>query len=140
MEIKAYIAGEEQELLDLYTSVGWTAYTDDPAALEEGVRNSLLTLGAYEGMELVGLIRVVGDGQTIVYIQDILVKPEHQRKGIGTALIRAVLERFNHVRQIILTTDNTPKTVSFYRAMGFAELDQIGCCGFMRIPGLPAGE
>ncbi len=63
-------------------------------------RHSLLVLAAWEDGELAGLIRAVGDGATIVFIQDILVAPERQRRGIGTALLRALLERFNGVRQI----------------------------------------
>ena len=76
---------------------------------------------------------MVGDGHTIVFIQDILVFPDCQRKGIGTALIKAVLERYKDVRQIELATDNTPKTVAFYKAMGFKEFSEIGCAAFMRI-------
>ena len=132
MDIREYKNYKEQEILNLYTSVGWTAYTDNPASLRAGFENSLLTLAAYEGDTLLGLIRTVGDGQTIVYIQDILVLPEQQRQGIGTALVRAVLERFREVRQIILTTDNTPKTIAFYESLGFAQMTKMGCCGFMK--------
>ena len=132
MDIREYKNYKEQEILNLYTSVGWTAYTDDPASLRAGFENSLLTLAAYEGDTLLGVIRTVGDGQTIVYIQDILVLPEHQRQGIGTALVQAVLDRFREVRQIILTTDNTPKTIAFYESLGFAQMTKMGCCGFMK--------
>ena len=72
MEIKEYRKYCEDEILRLYASVGWTAYTDDPAALERGFRHSLLVLAAWEDGELAGLIRAVGDGATIVFIQDIL--------------------------------------------------------------------
>ena len=132
MDIREYKNYKEQEILNLYTSVGWTAYTDNPASLRAGFENSLLTLAAYEGDTLLGLIRTVGDGQTIVYIQDILVLPEQQRQGIGTALVRAVLERFREVRQIILTTDNTPKTIAFYESLDFVQTVKMGCCGFMK--------
>ena len=101
-------------------------------ALELGYKNSLLVLAAYEGDELLGIIRVIGDGYTIVFIQDILVFPDKQCNGVGTALLKAVLERYPHVRQIELTTDNTDKTVSFYKSLGFTEFSEIGCCGFMR--------
>ncbi len=59
--------------------------------LEQGYRNSLLVLAAYENDVLLGIIRMVGDGFTIVWIQDILVLPSRQRQGIGTALLKAVL-------------------------------------------------
>lgn len=133
MEIKEYRKYCEDEILRLYASVGWTAYTERLEALRRGFDSSLLTLAAYEGAELLGLIRVVGDGQTIVFVQDLLVFPEYQRKGIGSALLRAVLKRYENVRQIELATDDTPKTKAFYRSMGFRELSEIGCCGFMLV-------
>ena len=129
-EYKQYI---EQEILHLYASVGWTAYTDHPEQLRKGFENSMLTLAAYEDDQLLGIIRTVGDGHTIVFVQDILVFPEHQRKGVGSALLQAILDRYSHVRQIELATDNTPKTIAFYKSMGFREMSEIGCCGFMRI-------
>lgn len=66
MEIREYRTYNEQEILPLYTSVGWTAYTDAPDTLRQGFEHSLLTLAAYENGQLVGLIRTVGDGYTIV--------------------------------------------------------------------------
>ena len=69
----------------------------------------------------------------IVWHKSSLVFPEKQRQGIGTALLKAVLDRYPNVRQIELATDNTPKTVAFYKSLGFSELSEIGCCGFMRI-------
>ena len=132
MEIKEYKTYNEEEILRLYTAVGWTAYTQDPESLLRGYEHSLLVLGAYEGVELLGIIRAVGDGATIVFIQDILVYPEQQRKGVGSALLRAVLDRYAGVRQIELVTDNTEKTVAFYKSMGFCELSELGCRGFMK--------
>ena len=132
MEIREYKTYNEEEILRLYTAVGWTAYTQDPSALRRGYEHSLLVLGAYEGEELLGIIRAVGDGATIVFVQDILVYPEQQRKGVGSALLQAVLDRYSAVRQIELVTDNTEKTVAFYKSMGFSELSELGCRGFMK--------
>ena len=132
MEIRAYTAYNEAEILPLYAQVGWTAYTQDPSALEQGFRHSLLVLAAYEQDALLGLIRVVGDGATVVLVQDLLVYPDKQRQGIGTALLKAVLERYSAVRQIQLVTDDTPKTIAFYRSLGFSGLASLGCRGFMK--------
>lgn len=133
MEIREYRTYNETEILRLYESVGWTAYTDRPDVLRKGFENSMLTLAAYEGEQLMGIIRTVGDGQTIVFMQDILVFPEYQRKGVGTALLQAILDKYSHVRQIELATDNTEKTVAFYKSMGFREASEFGCCGFMKV-------
>ena len=132
MEIREYTNFNTDEILNLYTQVGWTAYTEDMPALERGYKNSLLTLAAYESDELRGIVRTVGDGATIILVQDILVYPKYQRQGIGTALLKAVLDRFSDVRQIQLVTDNTPKTVAFYNALRFVDFAEMGCCGFMR--------
>ena len=132
MEIKEYTFFNKEEILRLYTAVGWTAYTKNFSVLEQGFKNSLLVLAAYEKDELLGIIRVVGDGFTIVFIQDILVFPDKQRMGVGTALLKAVLNRYSGVRQIELVTDKTPQTLAFYKSLGFSEFSKIGCCGFMR--------
>ena len=133
MEIRAYQTYNEGEILSLYNSVGWTAYTAHPEVLHKGFDHSLLTLAAYEGEQLLGIIRVVGDGYTIVFVQDLLVFPEHQRKGIGSALLQAVLNQYRHVRQIELATDRTQTTIAFYKSMGFQEMSEVGCCGFIRV-------
>ena len=132
MDIRTYDRYDEAEVLSLYSSVGWVAYTREPHVLRAGFEASLLCLGAYEGDELVGLLRAVGDGQTVVLLQDILVRPDHQRHGVGTALVRAALDRFVGVRQIQLVTDDRRSTTAFYESLGFKPLDQLGCKGFMR--------
>ena len=132
MELKEYRDYHEAEILNLYAAAGWIAYTENPAALRQGFERSLLVLAAYEENHLLGIIRIVGDGATVVFIQDILVYPEHRRKGIGTALLQAVLNRYQHVRQIELVTDNTEETVAFYRSLGFRDLSELGCRGFMK--------
>ena len=132
MEIREYGEYDEQEIAALYDAVGWTAYTGDLPALRKGFRSSLLILAAYEGEKLLGLIRAVGDGHTVVLVQDILVHPQYQRKGIGTALLKEMLGRFRQVRQIELVTDDSEETKTFYRSAGFAELSELSCCGFMR--------
>ena len=133
MTIGEYTDFHEEEIRRLYAGVGWTTYTEDLDALRRGFDHSLLVLAAREEGRLLGLLRAVGDGHTIVFIQDLLVLPEKQRQGIGTALVKELLCRYPQVRQIELATDRTPETVAFYRSLGFVELSELGCCGFMHI-------
>jgi len=132
MEIIEYQTYHEEEIILLYASVGWTAYTDAPDALQRGFDKSLLTLATYDGDTLIGLIRAVGDGETIVLVQNLLVFPQYQRRGIGTALMRAMMDRFANVRQFQLVTDDTEKTIAFYRSLGLRDLSVLGCRNFMR--------
>ena len=78
MEIREYRTYNEQEIMPLYTSEGWTAYTDAPDTSRQGFEYSLFTLAAYENGQFVGLICTVGDGYTVVFGQYIFVYTEHQ--------------------------------------------------------------
>ena len=132
MEIQEYTHYDAAQILSLYGSVGWIAYTEHPETLRAGFENSLLVLAAYEGETLIGLLRAVGDGQTVVLLQDILVLPAYQRRGVGTALVREALQRFKAVRQVHLVTDDRPETAAFYASLGFRPLQSLGCKGYMR--------
>ena len=132
MIIREYTTYHAQEILALYEGVGWFAYTNDLESLRQGFANSLLTLAAYDEQDsLIGLVRTIGDGHTIVFIQDLLVSPAHQRRGIGTSLMREILARFSHVRQIELVCDVTPDVLAFYHSLNFVELSSINCQGLM---------
>ena len=133
MEIKEYQTYNEQEIIDLYQSVGWTNYTSCPEMLEEAYKNSLCILGAFEKEKLVGVVRVVGDGISIVFVQDILVLPKYQRQGVGSALMRAVLEKYASVYQVELLTDSTEKSKAFYSSVGLAPVSELGCSAYIRM-------
>lgn len=128
-EYKSYALAE---LLPLYAAVGWTNYTDRPDMLHRAYAHSLCALAAYDGERLVGVVRAVGDGQSAVLIQDLLIEPAYQRKGIGRALLRAMIARYPDVYQIQLLTDDTEKTTAFYRANGFTDAAELGCRAFIR--------
>lgn len=130
--IKEYKKYNEEEILNLYKSVGWINYTDNPKMLEDAYANSLRILGAYENENLIGIIRVVGDGYSVVFIQDILVYPEYQRQGIGTALLNQILQDYKHVYQKHLLTENTEKTIQFYKSLGFTMDIDMECRAFSK--------
>ena len=121
-----------EEVMPLYEAVGWTNYTQKPEMLEVAYKNSLHVLAAFnEKGILVGVLRAVGDGASILFIQDILVTPEYQHQGIGTKLLQQTLEKYKNVYQIQLTTDNSMKTISFYESNGFTSLTSLNCVSFM---------
>lgn len=112
-------------LLALYDAVGWTAYTAQPDRLNAAVRGSTWVQTLWEGDALVGLVRVVSDDASIAWLQDILVHPDHQRGGLGRALMQAALTRFSHVTRMCLMTDGTPAQRGFYTAYGFVDTDDL---------------
>ena len=100
--------------------------------LKGAYKNSLHILAALnEEGKLLGVLRAVGDGASILFIQDILVDPAYQHPGIGTALLQKTLEKYKHVYQIQLATDDSTKTVSFYESNGFTSLTSLNCVSFI---------
>ena len=128
-----------EEILPLYEAVGWSNYTSNPTMLQNALEHSLFLISARdEDGKLVGFLRAVGDGYSILYIQDIIVLPDYHRQGIGTQLLRQTLKHFQEVYQIILTTDSEVKTIAFYEANGFTDLSKYGCTSFIANPLLQA--
>lgn len=121
---------DKEKIYKLYEANEWIAYLNTFDTLLQGIQNSLDVISYFEGEQLIGLIRTVGDGQTIVYIQDILIHPEFQDKGIGTVLMQEVLNKYKHVRQICLMTDMEERQHHFYKKNGFKEITSWGGCAF----------
>ena len=106
-------------------------------AVEQGERSGMSPgegpgAGSGGGRRLVGLVRVVGDGASIAYVQDLLVHPDWQRRGIGTRLLRDAMERFARVRQFLLLADDAPAARAFYEAMGLGPVGEGHCVAYMR--------
>lgn len=129
---KPYKVFNEDEILKIYESVGWVNYTENPVMLRNAYENSLTTLGAYDKKNLVGIIRVVGDGHSIIYIQDIIVRPDYQRCGIGSKLLQEILSMYSHVYQKILLTMKEEKTIKFYERIGFKADYDFECVAFCK--------
>ncbi|MGO3506947.1 MAG: GNAT family N-acetyltransferase, partial [Brachybacterium tyrofermentans] len=110
-----------QEILDLYDAVGWSAYTEDSSTLLRALAGSAQVVTARRDGRLLGFARVVGDGATIAYLQDVLVRPDAHRAGIGRRLVDAAFAPFATVRQQVLLTDAEPGQRAFYESLGFIE-------------------
>ncbi|UXR70142.1 MULTISPECIES: GNAT family N-acetyltransferase [unclassified Staphylococcus] len=117
----------------LYNDVGWSAYTNDLKVLKQAVLRSLDVITAWDDDKLVGLIRVVGDGQTILYIQDILVLNAYQNKGVATKLLQEMLSKYSNVRQKVLLTEEAPDVRHFYEKNGFDSCDKGSIVAFAKL-------
>ena len=129
--LKDNIIPSLDKLLELYNNVGWSNYTNNPEMLQKAYENSLLILTAWMDNKLIGVIRIVGDGASIIYIQDILVLEEYQHRGVGFRLFTEAINRYKNVYQKVLLTDNQPQTKAFYEKMGFRDATECGCISFI---------
>ena len=121
------------DIKTLYEACGWISYTKDAHMLENASKHSLSMMGAYDGETLVGFARAVGDGHSILYIQDLLLLPAYRRHGLGSNLLQALILRYPGVYQTVLMTDDTPGMQSFYEQNGFARTDSCQLATYVRI-------
>lgn len=97
--------------LELRKKVGWIRLSERQAEL--AVRNNLFNVCAYLDGKPVGMGRIVGDGAVISYIQDLVVIPEAQGKGIGSIILDRLKE---YVESI--TEENTRMMLCLMCAKG----------------------
>ncbi|WP_300259008.1 GNAT family N-acetyltransferase [Clostridium sp.] len=121
-----------EDILYLYNDVGWSSYTKDIESLIKAIKNSLKVVSVWDKDLLVGLIRVVGDGHSIIYIQDILILQKYQNRGIGKRLIEIILDKYKNVRQKVLLTDKEEKNILFYKKVGFSMAEEFCCVSFVK--------
>lgn len=60
--------------------------------VEKALQNGLFNVSAIYNGEVIGMGRLVGDGAMYWYLQEIIVLPEYQGKGIGRRIVNRLLE------------------------------------------------
>ena len=121
------------DVLHLYQAVGWTNYTNQPQMLAQALTYSLAIYLARDGEKIVGLVRLIGDGFSSVFVQDLIVLPSYQRQGIGSTLMKQALSDYKDTYQIQLATEEAEKTLGFYRSLGFETLSSFQCTGMILV-------
>jgi ribosomal protein S18 acetylase RimI-like enzyme len=117
IDYKEFGTEELERIKEIYRGESWAAYLHDDEALKRAFEKSLDCLGAYDGDKLVGFIRCVGDGEHIVFVQDLIVESDYQRQKIGTTLFKKVWDKYLHVRMFQVNTDMEDERDNlFYRS------------------------
>lgn len=103
-----------------------TGFRDRPIRqVEKALDNDLLDVVAVINDEIVGMGRLVGDGVLYWYLQEIIVLPECQGKGIGTGIVNYLLQYITeHTEKgtftsVGLTAAQGKET--FYERFGFSK-------------------
>ncbi len=111
-----------EDLERLFLPVHWRS-GNYPEKLQRGLRNSSQVISAWDGDRLVGLVRGLDDGETVGFVHYLLVDPAYQGRGIATALMERLMERYQHLLHVKLMPSN-PDTVPFYEKFGFRRYDK----------------
>jgi len=81
----------------LYDSVGWGAYNEK--TLKKALDNTFYSISVYDTEKIIGYGRLIGDTICFIYVHDVMVIPEYQRKGIGTIIMQNLLEKINEIKK-----------------------------------------
>lgn len=119
-----------EEYNNLTNAVYWGKR--DEKIVEEALKNSIYCICAYEEKELVGFGRIIGDKTIFLYLQDIMVNPKYQSRGIGKKIIESILMKVEDFKKInpeikvylCAVKDKEP----FYEQFGFVKRpnDELG--------------
>ncbi|MGN1311346.1 MAG: GNAT family N-acetyltransferase [Clostridia bacterium] len=105
----------------LTNSVGWG--TRENSIVEEALKNTLYSLCVYDDNKLIGYGRIIGDKTIFLYIQDIMVVPEYQKKHIGTGIMENLLKQINEYKKINsnirVYLGASKRKETFYEKFGF---------------------
>ena len=82
-------APSTQLFIDFRAECGWGIISNELA--KTAIDNSLLWISAYADDEVIGFVRLIGDGALNYYIQDLIVDSSYREQGIGRALMEKLL-------------------------------------------------
>ena len=86
-----------------------------PEALRRSFEQSEHVVLARDGGRVVGMARLLSDGVCNAYLVDVWTSSSHRRQGIGSAMVRALVDRVPGQHVGLQTDDAQP----FYDALGF---------------------
>ena len=104
-----------QDLLPLFAQADWTK-ARVPADIQTLLDRSVW-IGAWQGDRLVGYARVVTDDVYRAFLEDVIVDESLRGQGVGSELVRRLLERLAHVQEIALVCED--HLVGYYERLGF---------------------
>lgn len=123
-----------EDYLRLRVAAGLSA--KDPQGAVTGLANSWHAVTVRHGGELVGMGRVIGDGGLFFLVVDIAVEPAHQGKGLGKAIMSALVARLREAApsraHVALIADGEAHRL--YAQYGFTLTAPGGVGMQMRIP------
>ena len=77
------------------------------------------TVFAYHRNQLIGFGRAISDGVYQVAVYDVAIRPEYQGQGIGTTIMKNILDRISHCNVILYSS---PGKEDFYKKLGWRKM------------------
>ena len=111
-----------QQLHTLFLREQWCDYME-VEDVEFYLEAALYVVTAWHADELIGFARLEGDGRISVEISDVLVRSDFQGRGIGTELVRRLVEHIRRLDPYYIQVDPIgDREVHLYEKFGFREM------------------
>lgn len=109
------------EFNDLRKSVEWSEF--DEGTILKVLNSTVYSVCAVVDHKAIGMGRIIGDGAMYFYIQDMVVNPSFQGKGIGKGIMKKLLNyiKLNAKEGSLIGLMSAKDKEGFYRSFGFAE-------------------
>jgi ribosomal protein S18 acetylase RimI-like enzyme len=123
IEIRLVSQWDSEEIVALYRAGGWWKEEYEPSGILPLIKGSFLFAVAIDSGKAIGMGRVLSDGISDGYIQDLVILPEYRRRGVGKMIISALLEgcKKRGLGWIALIAE--PDSERFYHTLGFRRLE-----------------
>lgn len=125
MNIKLVTEVDKDDFIALYKDADWweKEYESDISFIDHIVKGSFLFAAAFdETGRIIGMGRVLSDGCSDAYIQDVVVLKECRKQGIGRKIISFLVEMLEEKGIDWIGLIGEPATESFYTHLGFKRL------------------
>jgi ribosomal protein S18 acetylase RimI-like enzyme len=121
IEIRLVMQWSTTEIVDLYRAGGWWKESDNPDELLPLIQGSLAFVIALnvKTNQLVGMGRVISDGISDGYLQDVIVIPEFRKLGIGKKIVTTLLNACKEKKLSWVGLIAQPGMDRFYASLGF---------------------
>ena len=103
----------------LYLAADWVSETADFSFIRRAFEGSFLAAGAFEGSRMIAMGRVLSDGVSDAYIQDVAVLPDFRGRGIGGKIVTFLVEELEKRGVDWIALVGEPGTENFYKRLGF---------------------
>jgi len=124
-EVRLVDTWDLDAIADLYRAGGWWKEEWNPTGLPSLIRGSFAFAVAVESStgRTVGMGRVISDGVSDGYVQDLVVHPNYRDRDIGTMILSALLKECTSAGVTWIALIAEPETEAFYAMSGFQRME-----------------
>lgn len=126
IDIKLVDSWVEKEIVALYKSAGWWKDSHDPSGIKKLIKGSFVFAVVVDSAsgKAIGMGRILSDGVSDAYLQDLVILPQYRGKGIGRTLVEVLLDYCLSRRILWIGLISEPGQDEFYSSLGFKPMDK----------------